>query len=410
MNAGKPMSKDVFVRLYLAALALQQRPDKPGYQDLARHLGLDQVKRADLEQTASAILEKDLNQGDWKYEAGEYSFLRSLSWKIDEERPWQSFVVQEVDLSLDNSKLPSVRVIILDTAQYDEAPQLVPLPPYLNAGLTGELRHDQHKIVIDWIESNTDKDRVYLLIGHHPFDRLSKKAQEALDDLRRRAEALFYVSAHTHAGQFIVHGRDNHEDKWLELNVGSILDWSLEFRGLQLERTRDDKRLVLRSPRYTMHERLFTLMKLPINDKTWEAKQGDADYYLAHENLKNLDANKTEIQLKNALLATYHRLIRINPTKAGDNDTPWPSCCKNDEEVLAEIDRIMEDVLLDKKIKFLVELDHFEQGRQVEDIDQHQKFRLSQAIWASKYDSVHSRKPLKDNWFIIFPPKNKKKE
>ncbi len=401
MNADEPMRKDVFVRWYLAALALQKRP---GYQALAKRWGLE--KHTDLKKATSVILEKDLNEGNWRNKTEEYSFLRSLSWKIDEERPWQSFVVQEVDLSRNEANCPPVSVIILDTLQYENAPQLVPIPPNLDAGLTGELRHDQHEIVKDWIESNTEKDRVYLLIGHHPFDSLSKKAREAVDDLRRRSEALFYVSAHTHAGQFIVHDGGNNEDNWLELNVGSILDWSLEYRTLQLARTRDDKRLVLRSPRYTMYEEL---LPLPINDKIWEAKPGDADYYLSHENLKSLSATQTEIRLKNTLLATFRRLICYNPTKAGDN-TPWPSGCKSDKEVRAEIDRIMEDVQLDKKIKFLVELDFFEQERQVEDKDQREKYRLSQALWASKYDSVRSRKPLKDNWFIIFPPKNKKKE
>jgi hypothetical protein len=46
----------------------------------------------------------------------------------------------------------------------------------------------------------------------------------------------------------------------------------------------------------------------------------------------------------------------------------------------------------------------------VGDEDMHQKYRLSQAIWASKYDSVHTRKPLEDNWFVVFPLENKKKE
>jgi hypothetical protein len=395
-NAGEPMTKDRWVRLYLGALVLQRGPE---YQELARNLGLEHVAQGDLKQATAAILSKNLSQGNWRYDVGGRAFLRSLSWKIDEAEPWRSFVVQKVDLSLDESI--SVMAILLDTAQYGEKPILIPLSR--NAGVTGELLEDQLDVVKSWIESDKNRERVWVLIGHHPFDRLSSRSQSAVDDLRKRTGALVYVSAHTHAGQFIVHGPDQEKDKWLELNIGSILDWSLEFRTLQIERAKEDGRLVLRSPRYTMHERLFDLMGLPINDEIWEAKPGDKDYYLGHENLKDLDAHKTEIRLKEALLATFHRLIRFNPTKAGDQETPWPSCCRNDEAVLAEIDRVVKDELLDKKIKFLLELDRFERGRRVEDADRHQKYRLSQAIWASKYDSVHTRKPLEDNWFIIFP-------
>ena len=243
-------------------------------------------------------------------------------------------MVQEVDLSLDASI--SIRAILLDTAQYEEKPILLPLSR--NAGVTGELLEDQLGVVKSWIESDQNRKRVWVLIGHHPFDDLSPRSQKAVDDLRKKTGALVYVSAHTHAGQFIVHDSDQEKEKWLELNIGSILDWSLEFRTFQIERSKEDSRLVLRSPRYTMHERLYRFMQLPINDEIWEAKPGEEDYYLGHENLKDLDAHKTEIRLKDALLATFHRLIHFNPTKAGDQDTPWPSCCRNDEAVLAEIE------------------------------------------------------------------------
>ncbi len=402
-NAGEPMTKDRWVRLYLAALVLQRGPE---YQELTRNFGLEHVAHRDLKQASTAILSKNLNQGSWRYNAEGRPFLRSLSWKIDDGNPWRSFVVQEVDLSLDASI--SIRAILLDTAQYEEKPILFPLSR--NAGVTGELLEDQLGVVKSWIESDQNRKRVWVLIGHHPFDTLSPRSQKALDDLRKKTGALVYVSAHTHAGQFIVHDPNQEKDKWLELNMGSILDWSLEFRTFQIERSKEDARLVLRSPRYTMHERLYRFMQLPINDEIWEARPGNKDYYLGHQNLKDLDAHKTEIRLKDALLATFQRLIRFNPTKAGDQDTPWPSCCRNDEAVLAAIDRTVKDGSLEKKIKFLLELDRFERGRRVGDADTHQKYRLSQAIWASKYDSVHARKPLEDNWFIIFPFKNEKKE
>ena len=402
-NAGDPMTKDLFVRLYLAVLVLQQGP---GYRALARSFGLDQLDHADLEQILSLIPDK----GDWRYDdkpGGDHPFLRAVSWRIDEEHPWRSFVVQEVDTTLKNSQpantVPggeiSVRAILLDTAQYDSAPRLVQFPPHIfNAGLTGELLPDQLDIVLKWLKVNPD--RVWTLVGHHPFDSLTQRTQEALDSLRRGFRIRLYVSAHTHAGQFMVHGTG--EDKWLELNVGSILDWSLEIRTLQFFRV--GERLMLRSPRYTMHELLRDFEGVPQNEEEWEAKPHEDDYYLRHEDLKHLDAYKTELRLKNTLLAAHHRLLRFNPTQPKVSPTApfWPPGCKSDEEVLEKIRNIIEHQRLDEKIEFLVALDHFERERPVEDPEKRSKFRLSQAIWASKYDFVHARKPLTDDWFIIF--------
>ena len=403
-NAGDPMTKDVFVRLYLASLVLQQGP---GYRALARYLGLDQLDREDLERIFSLIP----GNGDWRYDdipGSDHPFLRAVSWRINEEHPWRSFVVQEVDTTLGTSGPPSnspgtdisVRIILLDTAQFDGAPTLVPLPPSrVNAGLTGELLPDQVDIAREWFRLNPEA--VWVMIGHYPFDSLTKRAQGALDGLRRDFRVTLYVSAHTHAGQFIVHG--NEEDKWLELNVGSILDWSLEVRTLQLYRA--DERLMLRSPRFTMHDLLRDREGVPANAEEWEAKPHEDDYYLRHEDLKDLDAHKTEIRLKNALLAAHHRLLRFNPTppEASSIAPFWPPGCKNDEDVLEKIHNVMEHNQLDRKIEFLLALDRFERERPVEDPEKRSKFRLSQAIWASKYDSVHARKPLMDDWFIVFP-------
>lgn len=400
-NAGDPLTKDLFVRLYLAALVLQRGP---GYRALAGWLGLDQVSHADRERIPSLIPDR----GDWRYDdtpGGDHPFLRAVSWSIDEEHPWRSFVVQEVDTTLKSppQTVPgaeiSVRAILLDTAQYDRAPRLVPLPPHIfNAGLTGELLPDQRDIVLKWL--NLNPDRIWTLVGHHPFDKLTEKTREALDSLRRDFRIRLYVSAHTHAGQFIVHGTE--EDKWLELNVGSILDWSLEIRTLQFFRV--GERLMLRSPRYTMHGLLGDYEGVPQNEEEWEAKPHEDDYYLRHEDLKHLDAYRTELRLKNTLLAAHHRLLRFNPTQPGASPTApfWPPSCKSDEEVLEKIRTTIQHQRLDEKIEFLVALDRFERERPVEDPEKRSKFRLSQALWASKYDFVHARKPLTDDWFIIF--------
>jgi hypothetical protein len=406
-HAGEPMTKDLFVRYYLATLLLQPGADS---QALARHLGFSDapVDGATLEQLAQRLP----SQGDWRQDTpatGDRGFLQAVSWRIDAERPWRSFVVQEVDLTLDRASLPkpeagldvSVRAILLDTTQYAAAPTLIPTPFSVNAGLTGELLPDQLAIVQAWLQTPAKTEQAWVLIGHHPFASLRQEARQAVDDLRKRSTVPLYVSAHTHAGQFIVH--DSGEGNWLELNVGSILDWWLEIRTLQWHRAGD--RWLLRSPRFTMHDWLQEFEGVPANDEVWEAKPGDADYYLRYEDLRDLSAQRTEIRLKNTLLAAHHRLLRFNPTQAGAAPEAgfWPPGCRSDADVLAKIDRLMQDDDLEQKIGFLLDLARFERARPVADPETYRKFRLSQAIWASKYDSVRSRKPLVDDWFILFP-------
>jgi hypothetical protein len=406
-GAGEPMTKDLFVRYYMASLLLQPGTD---YRELAHSLGLHdaQLDGANLDRLAEWIP----TRGDWKHAsqaADDGAFLKAVSWRIDAERPWQSFVLQEVDLTLDRASLPnpeaaadvSVRAILLDTAQYAAPPTFLPTPFTVNAGLTGELLSDQLAIIRSWLQTSSKADQAWVLIGHHPFADLRQEAREAVDALRKSAPVLLYVSAHTHAGQFIVH--DSSAGNWLELNVGSILDWWLEIRTLQWHRA--GERWLLRSPRFTMHDWLQEFEGVPSNDEMWEAKPGDADYYLRYEDLKELNARHTELRLKNTLLAAHHRLLRFNPTQsevAPEADF-WPSGCQSDKDVLDKTDRVMEDDRLEQKIGFLLELDRFEQLRPVADPEQRRKFRLSQAIWASKYDSVRSRKPLLDDWFILFP-------
>ena len=180
---------------------------------------------------------------------------------------------------------------------------------------------------------------------------------------------------------------------------------------------------MMETPRIPMNEKLRDAENVPDNDRQWEAKPGDADYYLRYEDFKGLDgldATMTEIRLKTALLAAHRRLLCFTPTrKNAAPDAPfWPRGCRSDDDILKKIDRIILGAPspvdsgdgsachirketdqglavepLDAMIEFLVELDRFERER----------FRLSQAIWASKYDLVHARKPLTDDWYVIFP-------
>jgi len=444
-NAGEPMTKAKFIRLYLKVLNDQ-------YGQEGRPLW-----------TGSSIP----SRGEWRFDSGKSAgkgshFLSAVAWNIDEARPWRSFLVQELDLSAADEPV-KVKAVILDTAQYRWKPRLFPL--FLNAGWTGGLRDDQVDVVRSWIDQpgvlEPGKQCLWVLIGHHRFQELGSSSQKAVDDLRKRSVALLYVSAHDHQGKFVVNGKDYEEGNWLELNIGSILDWPAEARRFGLIRAKVEgakglgmlktparaypealKRLRIRpqesareeewavlldTPRYLMEE-LLREEGIPAHERRWEATPNDPDYYLRHEDLRDLDAVRAEIILKSTLLASHRRLLVNNPTVAGAPGDFWPEGCSSDAMVIEKIDMLLEESrrqletsakLEDEKsllqamavqrrdlTGFLVEFDRFERLRPVQDPETRHRYRLSQAIWASWYDSVHSRNAPVNARYIVLPTSN----
>ena len=444
-NAGEPMTKDKFIRLYLKVLNDQ-------YGQEGRPLW-----------TGSLIP----SRGDWRVDPGKsagrgHPFLSAVTWNIDEAHPWRSFVVQELDLSAPDEPV-QVKAVILDTVQYQWKPSLLPL--FLNAGLTGALRDNQLDVVRSWIGQprgvDPGKQCLWVLIGHHRFQELGTSSQEGVDDLRKRSGALLYVSAHDHHGKFVVNGKGHDEGNWLELNIGSILDWPAEARRFGLIRAKvegakglamlqrparaypealrrlriqtqepdreEEWALLLDAPRYLMEE-LLREEGVPAHERRWEATPNDPDYYLRHEDLRDLDAVRAEIILKSTLLASHRRLLEHNPTVAGAAGDFWPEGCSSDAMVIEQIGRLLgesrrqletsekpkdEKALLQALAAqrhdltgFLVKFDRFERLRPVQDPETRRRYRLSQAVWASWYDSVHSRNAPVNARYIVFPPPN----
>lgn len=442
-NAGEPMTKEKFVRLYLEVLNDQYGQDgQPLW-------------------TGPSIP----SQGNWRYdtERGErrdHPFLSAVAWNIDGAHPWRSFVVQELDLSVPDKPV-QVKSVILDTTQYQWKPSLLPLS--INAGITGQLLDNQLDVVRSWVVQRlgleTGKQCLWVLLGHHPFQKLATSSQEGVDDLRKRSGALLYVSAHEHNGKFIVNGKGQDEGNWLELNIGSVLDWPAEARWFRLIRAKIEgakglrmlqrparaypealKRLrikpgapapeeewvvLLDTPRRVIEECLRE-EGVPAHERRWEATPNDPDYYLRHEDLRDLDAVRAEIILKSTLLASHRRLLKNNPTVAGVTGDFWPGGCTNDAMVIDRIDGLLgesqrqlqtsekpedEKALLQVMsvqrgdlTVFLTEFDRFENLRPVQDPETHRRYRLSQAVWASWYDSVHARNAPVNSRYIVFPP------
>jgi hypothetical protein len=88
-HSGEPMDKGKFIRLYVAALL---RQDEPSCAALGRALGIEIQPGATLTQAAARVPASF----EWHAADDAPGLLERICWKIDEEQPWRSFIVQSV--------------------------------------------------------------------------------------------------------------------------------------------------------------------------------------------------------------------------------------------------------------------------------------------------------------------------
>jgi len=193
-----------------------------------------------LQQTHSPRVLPCLTNGP-RDEATCAGFYRRVFWNI-EKRMRRSYIVQELNVGIDEP----TSLVLLDTAAYDKGlllPTLSKLIPF--AGARGEIIKEQFKLVQRWIRSAPK--RRFLLAGHHNFEQLTRDSKKRLTKLLREPNVYqAFVSAHSHNGRFDVRENGRHGD-WLELNVGSLLDWPQEW--LELEIGRANGRPIIRNTR-----------------------------------------------------------------------------------------------------------------------------------------------------------------
>ncbi len=421
-GSGKPITKDLLIRLYVAALVKQ---DAPGTAALAKDLGLFDARDLDLLELAERVP----TEHSWKAPPDLESFLQAIAWNIDGEKPWRSFILQRADLSGPDPRL-RLHGVLTDSTQYAQLPALVPnawdnYPLELDCGMTGELLSDQLRIIREWME--TSEGTRFALIIHHPFDEIASKSRSSLRWLWARYAFGGIVTAHTHAGYFEQHNLEGGKEG-LEINLGSTTDWPMDWRTLAIH-GKENVRFAYLDTRY------FTLMDLLKNQvgfflPAWEVEAGAeddyrryrvgqpsgitiTDYLVAYHlwppvlGRAKVKARKpsynTETQVKDTMLWTYHRLIRTFPTDPAKADTSWPESCLNDEDVKRRIEAHAEkSVPIEQKIAFLMDLERFEKTRSTrnpqtgESTDQERlRFKLSQAVWASRYELTGGRGSLR---------------
>jgi hypothetical protein len=427
-NSGVPMNKALYVRLYLAALALQADVDA-GCRALAARLGLaDRIPPdggrslpLDAFERLLGELGRDVpREGRWPEAAPgpDRTLLRRIRWKIDHGAPWRSYVVQEVDLTHPQKEAapPPLSAALIDTCDYGTPPALLPIFA-VNSGLTGEMGSEQSQEVRRWMREDEASRRAWVLMHHHPYDALSSRTRTRCDELRTAGGVPFQVTAHTHAGRYILHGEHLEDpepdprdrDTWLELNLGSILDWPLEYRTLEFSWI--DGRVRARNFRSFMERTITKLLVEPADQPAWEAKPGEPDDYLKLEHFTKLDAPDTELRLRRGMLAAFDRRLGIVPTdpERGTREEEaaaatgfWPPGCGSDDDVRARIRGLIANGGLAEMTAFLLELERFDRARP-KDRKLDAKFRLNSALWASKYKTARGRRPLIDDWFIVFP-------
>ncbi|MHC4932698.1 MAG: hypothetical protein ACYTGV_10970, partial [Planctomycetota bacterium] len=390
---------------------------------LARVLGIQTESETPLREVAEQIP----LSFEWRADPDTPGLLRRIYWKIDEQRPWRSFIIQGVDFSEPEEKRWKTEVYLLDSCQYTREPTMAPnawrsYPASLNCGLTGEMLPDQLRKVREWLESRPERQGTTLAC-HHPFDTLAPRTRSSIGWIWREHKIGMMVTAHTHQGFFAHHDLGGDRDE-IELNVGSTSDWAMEWRTIQGFANLEERKLYLQAERNTLVDVLRKRggffqpgWEIPANapDDYRRYKRGESakgmlvDAYVSYHYTPpwlpppriraNKAARHTEEQIKNTLLWTYHRLIDEFPTDP-EKEAAWPTGCGSDREVASRIQTIAgERVDLEKKIGLLMELHGFERSRSTKDPatgaatdDVRERYKISQAAWASRFMAERGRR------------------
>jgi hypothetical protein len=258
------------------------------------------------------------------------------------------------------------------------------------------------EVVERWLKNDPSGKKLTVLMVHHPYSVLLKAARKTIDGFREKYKIPLYISGHTHHGEYFVRGGDN---GWIELNVGSIVDWPIEFRTFEIHQIIDNpKNLVFRTPLFRIPDIWDNAVppRKPQSMAAWEIKKTDAqDFYLAHNYQSSPNPKKTQQDLLVSLLTTYQSFLKA-VASAPDN-THWPEGYASDQEIISAIETLLRNRDIDVMTSFLIELGNFDKKRKPVNPTVHRDYRLYQAIWASKYDKLEGRKPVIADPYIRFP-------
>ena len=434
---SRAMQKDRYVSYYIAALILQEATWSG---PLAHSLGPD-VEEIYLNSAAQhapdsfphywkalVALQEEIyaladTSGDDEFHAFELRadlapanqpYLRRVAWHIDKKNVWQSFVLQEVDIS-DSSpqtgrELDPISILVLDTSQYGIQPSLdygaiSAIPHKVTggyfdlqvAGETGGFLDSQEAALEAFAKSIKEDGGRWMLASHHPYDSLGRNATPRFDRYRDAGGIPVTLSAHTHTGEIRWNQDGSREGDWLEINVGSVLDSPVEFRDLQIHQL--EERLAVSSNRYLLEDILGKQGLIADDITAYRPVRGDPDFYLNYENDVFGTEEEADFRVKRVLLAAYLRMLRLFKADHPDQgSTYWPKGpnevqLRSHEEVTGAVERTLTEARIDDVAtltQFLYELREFDRTRKFSAAaaEQLRAYRLSQAIWAGHVESV----------------------
>ncbi|HEY3493381.1 MAG TPA: hypothetical protein VGK73_01795, partial [Polyangiaceae bacterium] len=153
-GGGGALNKTAAIERYLASLVEQGRRP-PATPHVRGGVGADPGLAAFARE---AVIRKPTA---WSYGGKEPAVLRRVAWRLDPDY-WRSFVLQEIDITNSERASRPVRVILLDTSQFEVEPGLAGtvLPGVYDAGSSGFLLSDQLDLVRSWLEADREENAV----------------------------------------------------------------------------------------------------------------------------------------------------------------------------------------------------------------------------------------------------------
>ena len=363
--------------------------------------------------------------GSWRCQpqVEEDCFVQEIVWRIDTKSRWRSYLVQKVDLSVQGSgKRGAVAAILADSTQYPKNPRALAL----HAGQEGSILADQAATIRGMLDKARSTGEKIVMATHHPYHALSDESRDYMDMFMQEYHTLLMLSAHTHSGRYYTHGSGEHT--WLELNIGSILDWPIEFRTLSFRRSNSAKGagnggIILASERIDVP----TLWSKDLGDDVpdcrpeWEARPGESDYYLDYRTLSTHKPEPTQRAIYDNILAAYQRMFCHLPPKSVQPSATATgtaagfansSICVQQFNVPGGVPNAVsgriqtargKDQSLEQKRETLLWL-----KKHRDDLTSHAKkqrndYSLCQAQWASKYEYRRARVPQASDEYILVP-------
>ena len=429
------MQKDRYVSYYLAALILQE---ETWSEQLARTLNVNgrfanwtnKSRAATDEQPVTfdeywtelvALQDEIYDAAEYKDSETFYSFeladsdkptdrphVRRISWQINKEKVWQSFIIQEVDISAASAATGAtdpISVLLIDTSHYGFQPSIdygIPsgLAHYVTrggfdfqlAGIHGNILDSQALAAAQMMSSMQAEGRRWMLASHHPYSDLGRASPPKFNDIRDPGGVPVTLSGHTHAGEIRVNSDEERQEHFLEINVGSVLDAPVEFRDLQVHLIGD--RLAVSSNRQLMDTLLRDKGLLAGQIPGYRPSPGDPDYYLAYTEGDNFDHDASDFAIDRVLLASYLRMFRLFDADDPDqSSTYWPigpggTALQSHAAVTDAVQEMLGRVELGQASElnqFLYQLQEYDRTRRLTDAsaERLRVYRISQAIWAS---------------------------